>query len=150
MASIAFAAPCAVDQSINSMSENVPPATAAVATSKGMNVRPKPLTSSLSPGPLLVRHLMKTAKSKGKGGPGPTSKPTPRRTTYRKMGPTMDKETITNAIDAFPYVYKFIFMVYQFSPFRTVVIVSVFLVQSLLPALRLRTGGDFIRQVSCL
>lgn len=53
-----------------------------------------------------------------------------------------------DAYNALPSVYKFFWMIYRLSPMRTVVIIAVFMVQGLLPALRLRTGGDFIRQVN--
>jgi hypothetical protein len=59
----------------------------------------------------------------------------------------LDKESLRDASHSLPYVFKFFLMIYRLSPVRTVVIVSVFLIQGLLPALRLRTGGDFIRQV---
>lgn len=59
----------------------------------------------------------------------------------------LDKESLRDASHSLPYVLKFFLMIYRLSPVRTVVIVSVFIIQGLLPALRLRTGGDFIRQV---
>lgn len=60
---------------------------------------------------------------------------------------SVDKETLHNAWHALPSVYKFFLMIYRLSPVRTSIIIAVFIVQGLLPALRLRTGGDFIRQV---
>jgi hypothetical protein len=61
---------------------------------------------------------------------------------------SMDWETLHEARNALPSVYKFFLMIYRLSPVRTGIIIAVFLIQGLLPALRLRTGGDFIRQVS--
>ena len=63
---------------------------------------------------------------------------------------SLDMENIRNASHALPYVYKFFWMIYRLSPVRTVIIISVFIIQGLLPALKLRTGGDFIRQVHLL
>lgn len=63
---------------------------------------------------------------------------------------SVDKETLHNAWHALPSVYKFFLMIYRLSPVRTGIIIAVFIVQGLLPALRLRTGGDFIRQVTPL
>ena len=57
-----------------------------------------------------------------------------------------DLESVRDAYLALPYVYKFFWMIYRLSPVRTVIIIAVFLIQGFLPALRLRTGGDFIRQ----
>jgi hypothetical protein len=62
---------------------------------------------------------------------------------------TVDKETFTNAVHAVPSVYKFFLLVFRLSPLRTLVILAVFMVQGFLPAVRLRTGGDFIREVCC-
>lgn len=59
----------------------------------------------------------------------------------------VDKESLRDASHSLPYVLKFFWMIYRLSPVRTVIIISVFIIQGLLPALRLRTGGDFIRQV---
>jgi hypothetical protein len=58
-----------------------------------------------------------------------------------------DMQSLRDASQALPSVYKFFGMIYRLSPFRTVVIMAVFIIQGLLPALRLRTGGDFIRHV---
>ena len=58
-----------------------------------------------------------------------------------------DMESVMDAYNALPSVYKFFWMIYRLSPVRTIVIIAVFMVQGLLPALRLRTGGDFIKQV---
>lgn len=60
---------------------------------------------------------------------------------------SVDRESLRNASHALPYVYKLFWMIYRLSPVRTVIIISVFVIQGLLPALRLRAGGDFIRQV---
>ena len=58
-----------------------------------------------------------------------------------------DMESVMDAYGALPSVSKFFWMIYRISPVRTIVIIAVFMVQGLLPALRLRTGGDFIMQV---
>jgi len=75
------------------------------------------------------------------GTPGGQSKPSK----YARYG--TDLESLRNASQALPYVYKFFWMIYRLSPVRTIIIIAVFLIQGFLPALRLRTGGDFIRQV---
>jgi hypothetical protein len=64
---------------------------------------------------------------------------------YARYG--TDMESFRDASQALPYVYKFFWMIYRLSPVRTIIIIAVFLIQGFLPALRLRTGGDFIRQV---
>jgi len=64
---------------------------------------------------------------------------------YTRFG--TDLESFRDASQALPYVYKFFWMIYRLSPVRTMIIIAVFLIQGILPALRLRTGGDFIRQV---
>lgn len=64
---------------------------------------------------------------------------------YARFG--TDLESFQDAAQALPYVYKFFWMIYRLSPVRTIIIIAVFLIQGILPALRLRTGGDFIRQV---
>jgi hypothetical protein len=64
---------------------------------------------------------------------------------YARYG--ADMESFRDASQALPYVYKFFWMIYRLSPVRTIIIIAVFLIQGFLPALRLRTGGDFIRQV---
>ena|ERR1700738_3805968 len=61
-----------------------------------------------------------------------------------------DWDALQDASHALPAVYKFFLMIYRLSPVRTGIIIAVFMIQGLLPALRLRTGGDFIRQVSPL
>jgi len=66
---------------------------------------------------------------------------------YARFG--TDLESFRDASQALPYVYKFFWMIYRLSPVRTIIIIAVFLIQGILPALRLRTGGDFIRQVIC-
>jgi hypothetical protein len=66
---------------------------------------------------------------------------------YARYG--TDMESFRDASQALPYVYKFFWMIYRLSPVRTIIIIAVFLIQGFLPALRLRTGGDFIRQVAC-
>ena len=60
---------------------------------------------------------------------------------------TTDMESLKDAYHAMPSVYKFFLMIYRLSPMRTLIIIAVFMIQGLLPALRLRTGGDFIKQV---
>ena len=70
------------------------------------------------------------------------SKPQSKYTRY-----AVDREILRDASHALPYVYKFFWMIYRLSPVRTVIIISIFVIQGMLPALRLRTGGDFIRQV---
>lgn len=59
-----------------------------------------------------------------------------------------DLESLKSAYHAAPYVSKFFWMIYRLSPIRTSIITAVFILQGLLPALRLRTGGDFIQQVA--
>jgi hypothetical protein len=59
----------------------------------------------------------------------------------------VDMESVKHAYRALPYARKFFWMIYRLSPVRTVIIIFVYLLQGLLPALRLRTGGDFIKQV---
>ena len=58
-----------------------------------------------------------------------------------------DMESLRDASHALPSVYKFFSMIYRLNPVRTIVITAVFLLEGFLPALRLRTGADFIRQV---
>src|SRR5271154_2799077 len=60
---------------------------------------------------------------------------------------SIDSETFKDALHAVPAVYKFFLMVFRLNPLRTLVILAVFMVQGFVPALRLRTGSDFIRQV---
>lgn len=60
---------------------------------------------------------------------------------------TTDMDTLRDASHALPSVYKFFSMIYRLNPVRTIVITAVFLLEGFLPALRLRTGADFIRQV---
>jgi hypothetical protein len=49
--------------------------------------------------------------------------------------------------EALPHVYKFFRMIYALSPIQTTIIVVIFLLQSLIPALRLRTESSFIQVV---
>jgi hypothetical protein len=60
---------------------------------------------------------------------------------------SVDMESFNNAYAALPYAGKFFSMIYRLNPVRTILIISVYMLQGLLPALRLRTGGDFINQV---
>lgn len=69
----------------------------------------------------------------------------PRQSKYPRIA--TDMQSLRNASQALPSVYKFFGMIYRLSPFRTMIIVGVFIIQGLLPSLRLRTGGDFIRHV---
>ena len=60
---------------------------------------------------------------------------------------SVDMNSFRNAYAALPSAGKFFSMIYRLNPVRTVLIISVYMLQGLLPALRLRTGGDFINQV---
>jgi len=71
------------------------------------------------------------------------------RTLEQQLANRVNMEGVRAAHHALPYAYKFFWMIYHLSPVRTIIIISVYIVQGLLPALRLRTGGDFIRQVRC-
>ena len=68
----------------------------------------------------------------------------PKQSKYARYA--LDMESLKDASHSLPYVYKFFWMIYRLSPVRTMIIISVFIIQGLLPALRLRTGGDFIQQ----
>ena len=59
-----------------------------------------------------------------------------------------DMEGLKDASHALPSVYKFFLKIYRVSPIRTAIIIAVYLLQGFLPALKLRTGGDFIRQAN--
>ena len=63
---------------------------------------------------------------------------------------SMDPESLKDAYYASPYVWKFFLMIYRLSPTRTIIIIAVFIIQGLLPALRLRTGADFIHHVESI
>jgi len=69
------------------------------------------------------------------------------RTIENRFRNRVDMESVRAAYRALPYAYKFFWMIYCLSPVRTIVIISVYILQGLLPALRLRTGGDFVKQV---
>jgi len=88
--------------------------------------------------PMILPMIAESTKS---GKPDDKSK----QSKYARYG--TDMESFRDASQALPYVYKFFWMIYRLSPVRTMIIISVFLIQGFLPALRLRTGGDFIRQV---
>jgi hypothetical protein len=70
----------------------------------------------------------------------------PKQSKYQRI--STDMQSLRDASQALPSVYKLFLMIYRLSPFRTLIIIAVFVIQGLLPALRLRTGGDFIRHVS--
>src|SRR5436305_4966539 len=113
------------------MSDNVSPTKAAKKISKQIAKLERPSTPLLN----------KLVKSPQKQSKGKSSK-------YSRY--TTDMESVMDAYGALPSVYKFFWMIYRLSPLRTIVIIAVFIVQGLLPALRLRTGGDFIMQVQGL
>ena len=71
------------------------------------------------------------------------------RTVEQQLARKVDMDSVRAAHHALPYACKFFWMIYRLSPVRTIIIISVYILQGLLPALRLRTGGDFIRQVRC-
>jgi hypothetical protein len=110
------------------MSDNVSPAKAAKKISKEI----AKLDRTSTP---LLNKLVTANPKQSKGKPSKYSR-------Y-----TTDMDSLRDAYGALPSVYKFFWMIYRLSPLRTMVIIAVFMVQGLLPALRLRTGGDFIRQV---
>jgi hypothetical protein len=109
------------------MSDNVSPAKAQKKISKQIAKLDRAST------PLLNRLVSKTKDKQSK---------------YSRY--STDMESVVDAYHALPSVYKFFWMIYRLSPVRTIVIIAVFMVQGLLPALRLRTGGDFIIQVPLL
>jgi hypothetical protein len=113
------------------MSDNVSPTKAAKKISKQIAKLER------APTPLLNK-LVKSPQKQSKGKPSKYSR-------Y-----TTDMESLKDAYGALPSVYKFFWMIYRLSPLRTIVIIAIFMVQGLLPALRLRTGGDFIKQVQAL
>jgi hypothetical protein len=49
-----------------------------------------------------------------------------------------------------PHVVKFFRMVYALSPVQTTVIIFLFVLQSLIPAMRLKTESNFIQLVRCI
>lgn len=110
------------------MSDNVSPTKAAKKISKQI----AKLERASTP---LLNKLAKSPQKQSKDKPSKYSR-------Y-----TTDMESLMDAYSALPSVYKFFWMIYRLSPVRTIVIIAVFMVQGLLPALRLRTGGDFIKQV---
>jgi hypothetical protein len=48
-----------------------------------------------------------------------------------------------------PFVRKLFFLIYRISPWRAVVFLAMNVIKGLLPAITLRTRGDFIMMVSC-
>jgi hypothetical protein len=117
------------------MSDNVSPAQVGAKIAKESAVSAKTgnaRTSSKS----LVKRLMESTKDDDK------TVQSLRYPQYRT-----DLESLSGAYHAIPYVSKFFWMIYRLSPVRTTIIIAVTLLQGLLPALRLRTGGDFIHQV---
>ena len=99
------------------------------------NVDKKEISSKESPTPLL-KQLMKSKPQK------PEKPSTSKYARY-----TVDMESFRDSMSALPAVYKFFWMIYRLSPMRTIIIIAVYVIQGLLPALRLRTGGNFIKQV---
>ena len=118
------------------MSENVSPSKVkAEIAAEITDVNAAPLENGAQESTSLIKKLIEPTKQAEKS----------RSSKYTRY--TMDKESLKDASHALPSVYKFFLMIYRLSPVRTVIIIAVFLIQGLLPALRLRTGGDFIRQV---
>jgi hypothetical protein len=119
------------------MSDNVSPAGVKTKIATEIAKVDNPVTGNDEPVETksLLKQLMKSVKEDD----------IPRSSKYTRY--STDMESIKDAYHALPYVYKFFWMIYRLSPVRTIIIIAVFILQGLLPALRLRTGGDFIRQV---
>jgi hypothetical protein len=120
------------------MSENVSPAQVKEKIAKATQNEGKESlsTSDKTPTPLL-NQLVKAAPKKEAKKP-PISK-------YARFA--TDMESLRDAMGALPAVYKFFWMIYRLSPVRTLIIMAVYIITGLTPALRLRTGGNFIKQV---
>ena len=121
------------------MSENVSPAQVKDKITKAVQNGESPSTtiakSSSTP---LLNQLMKPAPKKKEGKKPEVSK-------YTRFA--TDMESFRDAIGALPSVYKFFWTIYRLNPLRTIIIMAVYITTGLTPALRLRTGGNFIKQV---